>query len=186
LKKQSDTACINALVELRKLLTSNRNRKVHLALSPDDEKKTLSGAMLKSKYLCLNEKTVPKIDVFNYIGTIELGYQMIKQNLIDMETFYNQFGYRVENMFDENSNMHRLIKEHINENSSYYNDLIMMRDKIEAWKVKRKYTTVVKKEENRTEEKVWYKECWVKIAVPAIAVLSLALLFGTLCKRANK
>ncbi|MDR1335832.1 MAG: hypothetical protein LBK22_03265 [Tannerella sp.] len=134
MKKHSDTACINALIELRKLLTSDRNRKIHFALSPNDEKKTLSGGMVKDKHLCSNGKNIPLIDIFNYIGTIELGYQMIKQNLIDMETFYNQFGYRIENMFDENGNMHSLIKKHIDENASYYNDLIMMRNEIDTWK----------------------------------------------------
>ena len=42
LKKQTDIASINSLIELRKLLTTERNREVHILLSPKDEQGTLS------------------------------------------------------------------------------------------------------------------------------------------------
>ncbi len=44
-------------------------------------------------------RAVPdSINVFNYLGTIELGAIMLQREVISFEEFYNQFGYRVINI----------------------------------------------------------------------------------------
>ena len=58
------------------------------------------------------------------MGTIELGILMVRNGLIDMDTFYSQFGYRIENIFEENSDVHTNVREEINNNKSYYKNLL--------------------------------------------------------------
>ncbi|GHT10729.1 hypothetical protein AGMMS4956_02620 [Bacteroidia bacterium] len=139
LKKHTDMACIEALAELRKQLTSDRNRSVHFALLYEEEKDTLSGANIKidpKHYDLKHPKDIPMVDVYNYLGTIGLGTQMLRRNLIDIETFYYHIGYRVENIFEGESDMHTKIRKHINENKSYYTYLLWLYSQIQEWKIK--------------------------------------------------
>jgi hypothetical protein len=138
LRKYIDMACINALIELRKQLTTGTNRNIHFALSPEDEKKTIAEELdeknsrqgtLKDTGL-KNLHEIPMIDVFNYLGTIELGAQMVIQKLIPIDIFYNQFGYRIENIFEENQPIHKTVQKHINDNRSYYKDLLWIYNQI--------------------------------------------------------
>ncbi|MDR1416347.1 MAG: hypothetical protein LBJ57_02860, partial [Prevotellaceae bacterium] len=72
LQKQANTAMVTALTELRKQLTSDRNRKMHFMLSPREEQRTLADTgytVEKTKILT--------IDAFNYLGTLELGILII-------------------------------------------------------------------------------------------------------------
>jgi len=142
LQKQTDVATITGLIELRKLLTSEQNRQVHFALSEDEDKTALSN---KEKKIEANKDVnnllpaseIPMIDVYNYLGTIELGVEMVKRNLIDINTFYSQFGYRIENIFDvENSNIHSRVREHINGSKAYYRKLLQGYDEFikNKWK----------------------------------------------------
>lgn len=129
LHKRSETACINSLIELRKQLTTGNNRNVHYALSPDEDKKTLNDKDVVPKSCGLEEtEKIPMIDVFNYLGTLELGVQMVKRKMIPQDTFYNQFGYRLENIFEGNSDIHKKVRNHINECKSYYKDLLWMHE----------------------------------------------------------
>ena len=126
LQKHTDMACINALTELRKLLTSDRNRSVHFALSSEQEKvNILDEELNENKENGLTtQKEIPIIDAFNYLGTIELGILMVRRGLIDMDTFYSQIGYRIENIFEENSMAHTKIREEINNSKAYYKNLL--------------------------------------------------------------
>jgi hypothetical protein len=129
--KQSEMACINSLIELRKQLTTGENRNVHFALSPAEDKKTLNDKdVILGSCNLKKEEEIPMIDVFNYLGTLELGIQMVKRKLIPGDTFKNQFGYRLENIFEENSEIHKKVREHINECMSYYEDLFWMRERM--------------------------------------------------------
>ena len=51
----------------------------------------------KEEYRCDN-KMPENLDVFNYLGTIELGAIMLQRGVISFDEFYNQFGYRVINI----------------------------------------------------------------------------------------
>ena len=57
-------------------------------------------------------------EFFDYIGTIELGAIMVRRGVISVDEFYNQFGYRVENIWANEG-----VKKHISNNKSYYKDL---------------------------------------------------------------
>jgi hypothetical protein len=148
LDKRSDTACINALAELRRQLTTGTNRNVHFMLSLDEDKKTLSNKDIlvdedtkpeeKEKQVMLKEKefelktpdNIPMIDVYNYLGTIGLGVNMVREKLIDWETFYRHIGYRIENIFEGESDAHKTVRKHIEDNRSYYPNLRWAHEKI--------------------------------------------------------
>ena len=143
LQKQTDVACITALAELRKQLTSERNRNVHFALSPKEEQETMlkkqktdekekeADEKVKEENKIMQTEKILKIDVLNYLGTLELGVLMVKKDLIDMKTFYSQFGYRIENIFEEeNSDFHVSVRKHINGGKLYYKEILWGREKI--------------------------------------------------------
>jgi hypothetical protein len=143
LKKHTDRTCIDSLIELRKQLTTHSNRNVHFALLYEDEKYTLAKTIITDKpsYKATDLKSydeIPMVDVFNYLGTIGMGIQMVKRELIDIETFYYHIGYRVENIFEGTGKAHDAIREHINKDGSYYPNLYWIYGKIQEWKIKKK------------------------------------------------
>ena len=75
----------------------------------------------------INLEKIRKIDVFNYLGTLELGILMVEMGLIEKETFYSQFGYRIENVFDTDNNdiININIRQHIYENKPYFKTLLL-------------------------------------------------------------
>lgn len=107
---------INALATLRNMLNSPENRRVHEYLLPDDERK----AILPDSEGETNFKEICNIDIFNYIGTLELGCLMLENRVIDEDKFNNQFGYRVKNLSNSQE-----IKEHILKNKKYYLDTLI-------------------------------------------------------------
>ncbi|GHT24194.1 hypothetical protein AGMMS4957_16810 [Bacteroidia bacterium] len=121
-------ACITALVELRKQLTTDEhNRNAHYALLSDGDDNTFSNEKESSEEK--RDGKIPpfddilKIDIFNYLGTIELGALMVKRELIDIQTFYNQMGYRVENIFADKTVAQQTIKKHVQDEKKYYKNL---------------------------------------------------------------
>ena len=58
-------------------------------------------------------------DVLDYLGVIELGYIMYKRKLISLDDFWNQFGYRVEYLLENDA-----VVEHINHNFQYYDNMV--------------------------------------------------------------
>lgn len=109
---------INALATLRNMLNSPETRRVHEYLLPDDERK----AILPDSEGEANFKEICNIDIFNYIGTLELGCLMLENRVIDEDKFTNQFGYRIENLSNSQE-----IKEHILKNKKYYLDTLIDR-----------------------------------------------------------
>lgn len=109
---------INALATLRNMLNSPENRRVHEYLLPDDERK----AILPNCETETDFQNIRNIDIFNYIGTLELGCLMLENGVIDEDKFNNQFGYRIENLFNNQE-----IKEHILKNKKYYLDTLIDR-----------------------------------------------------------
>lgn len=109
---------INALATLRNMLNSPENRRVHEYLLPDDERK----AILPNCATETDFQNIRNIDIFNYIGTLELGCLMWDNGVIDKEKFGNQFGYRVDNISNSKE-----IKEHILRNKKYYLDALIDR-----------------------------------------------------------
>lgn len=111
---------INALATLRNMLNSPENRRVHEYLLPDDERK----AILPNCETETDFQNIRNIDIFNYIGTLELGRLMWDNGVIDQTKFNNQFGYRFENLFNSKE-----IKEHIKANKQYYHKSLVEKTK---------------------------------------------------------
>lgn len=111
---------INALATLRNMLNSPENRRVHEYLLPDDERK----AILPNCETETDFQNIRNIDIFNYIGTLELGRLMWDNGVIDETKFKNQFGYRFENLFNSKE-----IKEHIKANKQYYHKSLVEKTK---------------------------------------------------------
>lgn len=111
---------INALATLRNMLNSPENRRVHEYLLPDDERK----AILPNCKTETDFQNIRNIDIFNYIGTLELGRLMWDNGVIDEAKFKNQFGYRFENLFNSKE-----IKEHIKANKQYYHKSLVEKTK---------------------------------------------------------
>lgn len=107
---------INALATLRNMLNNPENRRVHEYLLPDDERK----AILPNCETETDFQNIRNIDIFNYIGTLELGRLMWDNGVIDKTKFNNQFGYRVDNISNSKE-----IKEHILRNKKYYLDTLI-------------------------------------------------------------
>ncbi|KAA6321099.1 hypothetical protein EZS27_029213 [termite gut metagenome] len=133
LQKQTDMNCINALVELRKQLTSGCNRDVHFRLLPEQEQRNLpeqESATDNKEYNITPFEKIPMIDIFNYLGTIELGALMVEKELIDMKTFENQMGYRVENIFNGTTDAQIKVRQHIQNERAYYDSLLWIKRKM--------------------------------------------------------
>lgn len=113
LKKYLDVETINALAELRKMLNSSTNKTIHAELLPDDDKTSIISRLPFQKQNCRGDLQV--VDLFDYLGTIELGAIMLQREVISKEEFDNQFGYRVDNIAND-----REIMKHIDDNSKYY------------------------------------------------------------------
>lgn len=111
---------INALATLRNMLNSPENRRVHEYLLPDDERK----AILPNCETETDFQNIRNIDIFNYIGTLELGRLMWDNGVIDEAKFKNQFGYRVDNISNSKE-----IKEHIKANKQYYHKSLVEKTK---------------------------------------------------------
>lgn len=111
---------INTLATLRNMLNSPENRRVHEYLLPDDERK----AILPNCETETDFQNIRNIDIFNYIGTLELGRLMWDNGVIDQTKFKNQFGYRFENLFNSKE-----IKEHIKANKQYYHKSLVEKTK---------------------------------------------------------
>lgn len=121
LKRQSDTQAINALAELRSQLNSKEKKVIHLFLMEKDDREPCIEIINKSN----TEIDLTNADLFDYLGTIELGAIMLKRGVIDFDEFYNQFGYRVENIKKSGK-----ILAHINQNRENYKYLLCILDLI--------------------------------------------------------
>lgn len=99
LKKWIDIETINSLANLRKMLNSTSNRQIHKEL------------------ICESDaEEVLSIDELDYLGTIELGAIMHRKGALSDKEFYNQFGYRVNNVL--NSKIYDVIARE----AHYYKD----------------------------------------------------------------
>ena len=104
-----DIEAARSLSDLRTQLNQCSNKSVHKALletEDSDNNKTIL-------------QSTSNTDLFNYLGCIELGAIMLERKHITFEEFFNQFGYRVQNIW----NNHK-VREHIHSEKEYYKALI--------------------------------------------------------------
>lgn len=117
LQKYIDVETVKALGDLRNKLNSDDKEKIHTFLLPEEDKKIVLPELDKEVE---KDHKIPYSNsvLFDYIGTIELGAIMLRRNVITIDEFYNQFGYRVENLMNNTA-----IKSHIKDNIYYYKEL---------------------------------------------------------------
>lgn len=117
LQKYIDMETVKALGNLRDKLNGKEKVKLHTYLMHKDDRKPIlqdadkrieNGGKIRYSNAVL----------FDYIGTIELGAIMVKRRVISIDEFYNQFGYRIENLMANED-----IRSHIKDNMSYYGEL---------------------------------------------------------------
>ncbi len=110
LKKFIDVEAIKALGELREKLNNDTNKQIHIMVMSDKDKHNENNSLSETEIA----------DIFNYLGTIELGAIMANRGSITLYEFYNQFGYRIENLLEYNQ---LDIRNHIKENKGYYDSM---------------------------------------------------------------
>ena len=117
LQKYIDVETVKALGDLRNKLNSDDKEKIHTFLMPTEDTKDVL-TELDSPVDNKGNIAYSNAVLFDYIGTIELGAIMVKRKVISIDEFYNQFGYRVENLMNNAA-----IKSHIKDNIYYYKEL---------------------------------------------------------------
>lgn len=143
LKKYIDVQTVQLLGDLRKMLNSDEKRRIHFFLMRYEEKKAIVDKLEKDERYRKNKeenedagitssvdredeqvKEQPNTDdtinhsnveLFDYLGTIELGAIMLDLGLITTEQFRNQFGYRLDNIMESPD----LLRHLTDEQSSY-------------------------------------------------------------------
>lgn len=110
LKKTIDIQTINSLAKLRELLNTKEKKEIHERLIKETHKTKEIG-----------------IEELDYIGTIELGAIMHRKGIISDSELYNQFGYRVENIF--NSSLYAKISN----DTRYYEDFIYIKNIVDKY-----------------------------------------------------
>lgn len=114
---------VNALGRLREMLNSEEKKKIHTFLFDKEDAKPILPE-LQSAQPTLN-MDFSQAELFDYLGTIELGAIMVRRGLISVDEFYNQFGYRVENI-SENTE----IQKYLNNTQKYHSDLLYISEQI--------------------------------------------------------
>ena len=129
LSKYMDMQVIESLRTIRERFNDKEKNKLHeFILHKDDCKSIIKKDRVGSDTWedNFNEECnlhIKNTTICDYLGTVELGAIMLRKGMISVDEFYNQFGYRIENIF-RNSD----ICQHINNNYKYYKYLIYARD----------------------------------------------------------
>lgn len=126
LKRFIDIETVKALGDLRTKLNDDKKKEIHTFLFQSEDKTPI----LKSEDKSNSSDTIPQFanaDIFDYIGTIELGAIMVKRGAITLDEFKNQFGYRVENIKNNSELMN-----HIKKYKKYYSNFLYLERKIQG------------------------------------------------------
>lgn len=142
LKKQSDIETVKLLGYLRELLNTGEKKKIHFYLfdsknrhakSDNDKMALLKDLESDQKYIqhpCRNvieeEDKIrhSNVEVFDYLGVLELGAIMLERGVISQEEFDNQFKYRIVNVYNSD------LRKHIEKEKKYYKYLIKHFEKL--------------------------------------------------------
>lgn len=103
---------VESLVHIRELLSSTENMDIHSMLETGTE----SFEEYYSKH---------KVHVYNYLGILELGNIYLDKNIISEEDFMGQFGYRIENVFNN-----QFLKKEIENDKTYWQVLLDLHCKV--------------------------------------------------------
>ena len=124
-KKHIDVQAVAALSDLRTKLNTDEKKRIHDFLLPLDNKVVLAQIDRNNE----EKVDLSNIELFDYLGTIELGAIMLKRDIITIDEFYNQFGYRVENLVNNAD-----VLKHILENREYYVAFMTVVEEVNKYK----------------------------------------------------
>lgn len=146
LKKQADAETVRLLGYLREQLNTGEKQKIHFYLLSSEKGKSkhdndrmalLSDLESDSKYIKQHCKENlddedkirhSNVELFDYLGVLELGAIMLERGLISEKEFDNQFGYRIENVY--RSSLRDIIRSE--SNKSYYKYMLQHFERIET------------------------------------------------------
>lgn len=117
LMKYIDVERTRSLGEIREKLDDKPKKIIHDYVMNNKDKEGVPSSLIQ----CLNENSsvdLSTVEIFDYLGTLELGAIMLYRGVISEEEFYNQFGYRYENV--EESFLYKVA----NESPEYYQPLL--------------------------------------------------------------
>ncbi len=108
LQRHIDTEAINALSNFREKMNKDEKIKLHSFLLAKSRKKVVVPELeelslddegtVESSNLSTYKMKNSNAVILDYLGTIELGYLMVKKGLISLDEFNKQFGYRVRHI----------------------------------------------------------------------------------------
>lgn len=117
LTKYIDVERTRSLGEIREKLDDKPKKIIHDYVMNNKDKEGVPSSLIQR----LNENSsvdLSTVEIFDYLGTLELGAIMLYRGVISEEEFYNQFGYRYENV--EESFLYKVA----NESPEYYQPLL--------------------------------------------------------------
>ena len=110
-RKRSDIKGTDSVIELRKMLDENKiNFEIHRDLQ-FGEYEFIENPSTK-------EEETKQMELFRYLGTIELAGSMVRKGVINTEQFYKQFGCRIDNIV-----RCAMLKEYLDRNKESWADL---------------------------------------------------------------
>lgn len=116
LMKYIDVETCRSLGEIRTKLNDKPKKKIHNLIMDQEDK---NEEIIKNLKLFSDDGTdFTNVEIFDYLGTLELGAIMLGRGILSEKEFYNQFGYRFENL----ANAPDLLA-HIEQNHEYYKPL---------------------------------------------------------------
>lgn len=125
LKKYIDVQTVQLLGDLRKMLNKDNKKLIHYYLLDKDEKDPIIPELETSSQTRESKEVEvtsiedrmhhSNVELYDYLGTIELGVIMLDLGVINLDQFRNQFGYRVDNLFSNAD-----VLKHITVNKEYY------------------------------------------------------------------
>lgn len=131
LTRYIDIETVKLLGKLREQLNTEGKKKIHFYLLDGSDDKTAIIPELEKDPRYVPVRPIPlqpeekiyhvNVELFDYLGVIELGAIMLELGVISKDAFDNQFGYRLRNIM----NNPQIIK-HIEKNSEYYTKLIAL------------------------------------------------------------
>lgn len=115
LEKYIDVETVRLLGDLRKVLHTNEKKVIHNYLLESVDKERILPEIddsIINPPLCRRDTIHnSNIELFDYLGCLELGVIMLIKGLISRSEFDNQFGYRIENIRRNDRIMNHLSKE---------------------------------------------------------------------------
>lgn len=110
-----------ALLEIRKILSSDENMAIHKFIGEHKEKDYEAQEESEEFYKFWSEN---KYRIYDYLGTLELINILIDSNVITVENFQSQFGYRLRNITKYKELINKIEKQQSNYQG--WNDLIKL------------------------------------------------------------